>query len=258
MVHFEYSNPLATCIPPGSKYKFLPLPFEKMGCMSIALFDFHRFAFFYWWLWTNKSSTDVPDLITFDFHHDLCTPHYLSEIDNLDPDSSFEHSFFSWARLGANNDEQIIAGIYANYINDVYVVCSDKDLFDIEDETYCDKYGKVHTIYKFRNVDDALRRMIGNDVSNLYLDIDLDFFTIENGSTNCDGYISILPDDEISSFLSRDNEYMKFIKHKLKGITVAFEPDFLGGPVESARVYKIFERELFSNSVFNHDTEWLI
>ena len=90
--------------------------------VSLAMFNDHRFAFYFWALWAKEHQTI--DLVTLDWHQDLVYPedYQKEELKALNIDNTFETSFYAWARLSTLNDDHIVAAMYKNIIGNVYVV----------------------------------------------------------------------------------------------------------------------------------------
>lgn len=260
MVRFEPRFAEVTSYPPGTTDNiYLPHPYyDHNRAVSLALFNDHRFAFFYWALWYKKNGQERSDLITLDWHQDLAPIDTIEELKAIDLDNTFELSFFTWARLNPLNDDHIKAAMYCNIIGDAYVVCKQDMEFSScsEDEFVEDMFGNIHTCKKFRTIDGAYKHLKDSSVKNAFLDIDLDYFTIENISTNSDQKTTFIKDAEIRNIINPESDFMRWIFQHMNGFTIAFEPDFVGGFSKALRLYGVVERTLFTGSVLRDKTNW--
>jgi hypothetical protein len=251
--------------PPGCLKDLLSSPCGR-GTIELALFQEHRFAFFYWIKWTNKLENEVPSLVTYDWHQDLAPPYSdeLEDLKNLDLADNGEVAFYTWAKLSHLNDVQIRAAILLNKIKDVYAICRQKCSRD-EIQIIKDFYGNEHKIMVFHSVDE-FEQHIPNIVDNkLYFDIDLDYFTLSNPlSVGCPYKkkdFTYVNKEKIIELLSPSNPTIKWIFEKLAGFTIATEPEFCGGLKKSNYFLQIIDSLYFSPSLFysvpnSKRTEW--
>src|SRR3989339_636000 len=118
--------------PANTDYQIITHPSGDLSIsIEIALFNEHRFAFYYWIKWKNeKKSNRIPDLITFDWHQDLFYPNETekNELNNLDIKKLGDVSYYSWAKLNPQNDGHILAATYLNQLNNIWVVCKQLNL----------------------------------------------------------------------------------------------------------------------------------
>ena len=75
--------------------------------------------------------------------------------------------------------------MYKNIIGNVYVICKQDMDRRGYDENIIDMSGNIHFIKKFTTTYEAYDYLMNTKIDKVFLDIDLDFFTIENLSTNC-------------------------------------------------------------------------
>lgn len=228
------------------------------GSVDIAIFQSHRYAFFYWLKWTNELGK-VPCLVSLDWHQDLCFPEetekkWLLELNQSDPG---EVAFFSWAKLAGNNDGHILCAAYLNLIGNIYVHCRQGTFSsDWEDEKLIDYKGNVHLIKKFKT-DDALQDfLLNSDEEMVYFDIDLDFFTLENNTSNDKQHFTYLTDGEIERILSPNTPLMKWIFERLEGMTIATEPECTGGLLKSNELLAKINALYFSPDLFTWHCNW--
>lgn len=259
MVKFEPLFEETVYHPPGAKDVALSHPYYgKHKPICLALFNDHRFSFFYWALWCKKNGETPADLITLDWHQDLHMPYITEELKTLDLDNTFEVSFLSWARLSHLNDDHIKAAMYCNIIGNAYVICKQDMKFKhgAEDEFVEDAFGNQHICKKFNNTDEAYNYLKKTDTANVLFDIDLDYFTIDNESNGADRPPTFVKESEIIRMLDPNSDFIYWIFQRMNGFTIAFEPNFVGGFSKAMRLYGVIERTLFTGSVLNNDTEW--
>lgn len=244
--------------PPNSLNTFLPSPtIDNKKSIELGVFNDHRFAFYFWAKWKEKNVT-VPDLITFDWHQDLAYPENIEKewLVQLDLNNLFDVSFYSWAKLNPLNDNHIASAAYLNLIGDIYVVCKQKNRHDVNLKEFRDVSGKIHQIKIFEN-SEHLYEALGNcENQKLYLDIDLDYFTIENSTSNDKQFFTYMKDKEIKKVFDPYSILMNWIFERLCGITIAMEPEHTGGISKALKYYSLLEKLWFNGSAFKSKTIW--
>ena len=225
--------------------------------MELAVFNHHRFAFYYWIRW-NLDKQIRPDLISFDWHQDLAYPEEedKKELRNLDANNPFEVSFFSWARLNSLNDNHIMSAVYLNLLRNVYVVCKQSSFDEFEDEEFLDFQGTKHFIRKFKDSQSLCAAVEQEQINDVYFDIDLDYFTIENSSTNDKQRFTYMNHKQINEIFNPSGELMKWIFKRIQGFTIALEPEHTGGVEKSLRFLVLLEKLLFTKSIGNRENDW--
>ncbi len=254
--------------PSGCLSEIMSQPFNKNKIIDVALFQDHRNAFYYWTKWTKKLQEnkiyEIPSLITFDWHQDLCFPNNdeQKELENLDLDKLYEVAYFSWARLSHINDCQIGAAAHLNMIKDVYVICrQDKKRKGFE---YTDYKGNIHRIKVFHSIKDFTNFYSTIKDDRIYYDIDLDYFVINNANASGKGNFTYMKRKEIQKYFSSSNEVINWIFKRLEGFTIATEPKCCGGLKKSNYLLNIIDNLYFTPSLFssvlanNIQTEWKI
>jgi len=260
MIKFELRNEYCDS-PANSDYKILRHPSGDYNrSIELAFFNEHRFAFYYWLKWNQrKKNKIVPDLITFDWHQDLAYPcdEEKKELRKLNLEKMFEVSFFSWARLNPLNDNHILSAAYLDQINDIWVVCKQcRFSSDWNDEVIEDLNGKVHLIKKFPNRNSLFEKLKQSNISNLYFDIDLDYFTIENSTSNDKHKFTYMKKSEIESIFDNKSEFMQWIFKRMEGFTIAMEPEHTGGIISSLKYFSILNKLLFDMEIPHWNCEW--
>ncbi len=258
MVKYEPLIKNMTHYPPGTSLVYLIHPYYlHRESISLAMFNDHRFAFYFWSLWAKKQQSLI-DLVTLDWHQDLVYPgdSQKEELKALNTENTFETAFYAWARLSRLNDNHIAAAMYKNIIGNVYVICKQDMDCRGYDENIIDMFGNIHFIKKFTTTYEAYDYLMNTKIDNVFLDIDLDFFTIENPSTNCIQKTTFVKEAEIKEIIDSQSQFMWWILQRIKGFTIAFEPEFTGGYAKSMRLFSIIEKTLFTGSVFRNTTTW--
>jgi hypothetical protein len=240
-------------VPPGSLYEILAHPFKSYRSIELAIFQEHRYAFFYWNKWRRKSPVP-PCLITLDWHQDLLRPdevekNWLLELDN---NNDGEVSVFSWAKLASNNDGHILCAAYLNLIGNIYVHCRQ----GLENETYqesnfVDFEGNNHKIFKFKYYDEMEQALINSLELSVIFDIDLDFFTIDNPLNGVGNKFSYLSDKQIIEMLEIERPLINWAFNRLNGITIATEPEHSGGLLKSNELLNLINDIYFDPSLFS-------
>ena len=145
-------------VPPGSDKEILSHPVLENGAVELAIFQEHRYAFFYWLKWTREQKAKHPPcLVSFDWHQDLCFPCDTEKewLSKLDQKNDGEVAIFAWAKLAGNNDGHILSAAYLNLIGNIYIYCRQGTFAsDWEDEELIDNNGSIHYIKKFKTPQD--------------------------------------------------------------------------------------------------------
>jgi len=247
---FEYNTK-----PPNSIEHILGHPTGKDKAIELALFNDHRFSFYYWAKW-KQELTDVPDLITFDWHQDLAYPsdEDKTELANININDLSEFSFYSWARLNPLNDNHILSAAYLDLINNIWVVCKQDNGF--EEREIIDLNGKKHKIKLFKTAEELYERIILEEINSVFFDIDIDFFTIENSTSNDKEYYSYIKAKDIKKLFSIKSNLIKWILNRIEGLTIALEPEHTGGLIKSINLFSIIEKLWFSKSSNSNSVIW--
>jgi hypothetical protein len=249
--------------PPGCETEFVSLPTPRNGSCTVGIVHEHRFAFFYWALYSHDRSEPHPILITLDSHNDIGVPREVipDDLDNLDIGNRTELGLFAWLRLRSLNDGHILPALYLDFFSDVYVLLN-KDVSSLEfqlsnsgPKKYNDRMGKMHAVKFYRHANQLLRDLPAE--TPVYLDIDLDFFAIDNPQAGSVlGSERLLPDNEISSILSLEEPFMGLILNRIVGLTIALEPKYCGGLHNSLHVLDILNYEFFDGTLCTHSCKW--
>jgi len=220
--------------PPGTLVEILAHPyFNSTRSIELALFNEHRFAFFFWAKWTKKLVDKYllphpPCLVTLDWHQDLAWPTSTEKqwLSRLDLSNNRDVSLYAWANLSHINDRQIMAAAYLNLIGDIYVHCrqgaNEKRWEDVE---FKDRYGNTHVVRKFKEYNDLEEHLLKSNETEVYFDIDLDFFTVNNPLNGKGKEFTYLDESIIKQMLSFKRPIIKWIFQRICGFTIATNPN---------------------------------
>lgn len=255
----EFRNPYYI-VPPGSDIQILSHPTIENKAIELAIFQEHRYAFFYWLKWTRKqNNTDPPCLVSLDWHQDLCYPcdtekEWLSQ---LNQSNDGEVAMFCWAKLAGNNDGHILSAAYLNLISNIYVYCRQGTFeSDWKDEELIDIYGNIHFIKKFKTQEALEKYLLTTNERQVYFDIDLDFFTINNPYNGKGKKFTYMTREQIINLLSVDRPLIKWIFQRLLGFTIATEPEHCGGLLKSNKLLNTLNKIYFKPDLFTKNCKW--
>ncbi|MDF7820181.1 hypothetical protein P1X15_21355 [Runella sp. MFBS21] len=255
----EFRNP-HYIIPPGSSKQILSHPLKKGKAVELAIFQDHRYAFFFWSQWNRKQKfLSPPCLISLDWHQDLCFPCETEKelLSSLNRSDDGEVAFFCWAKLAGNNDGHILSAAYLNLIGNIYVHCRQgKYDQDWEDEELIDIHGNKHTIKKFRTFEELEEHILSSNEKKVYFDIDLDFFTFNNPYNGKGTKFTYMKVKEIKNLLSFERPLIHWTLERLAGWTIATEPEHFGGLLKSNRILETINSIYFKPGLFTNNCDW--
>jgi hypothetical protein len=255
----EFRNPYHI-EPPGTQREILSHPIKDNSVVELVVFQEHRYAFFFWNKWfREKELVDPPCLVSLDWHQDLCFPCDTEKkwLDNLDLSSDADVSVFSWAKLNGLNDGHILAAAYLNLVGNIYVHCRQAAFNEAwEDEELMDKYGNTHIIRKFKEFEKLEEFMLMSNEEQVFLDIDLDFFVMESGLHNGTFNFTYVEDIKIDEMLHHERPLMQWVFERIKGFTIATEPEHCGGLLKSNKFLNMISKLYFEPELFAPGCNW--
>ena len=243
--------------PPGTYYDIVAHPTDAQRAIEVAIVQDHRFAFFYWLKWSKEQKELLvpPTLISLDWHQDLAAPcdlecEWLRELDTNDYKSV---SFFCWDKLHCLNDGHILAAAYLNIIGDVHVVQKQRDECP---DNFKDIAGGIHTIHCYESTEALMQAVSSQEHTSVFLDIDLDYFTESSDLCGGGGDLKLVAREEIHTCLRPDGEFMSWVFPRMSGMTIATEPEFCGGLVNSNYLFGVVNDTLFHPPLLSHRAGW--
>jgi hypothetical protein len=248
--------------PPGCEYSFTSFPLQDNGCCTVGIVHEHRFAFYFWGIHSIDKDSPYATLISIDAHDDVGVPSEVipDDLDNLNINNKIELGLFSWLRLRSLNDGHILPALYLNFFSDAYILLHERDNYDAfeilhTEQQQKDRDGRIHTVKYYHNLKKLLSELPKE--GHVFLDIDLDYFTIKNQNAGSVlGSESLMHDAEIKSFLSVSGPLLRPILNRIVGLTIALEPKYCGGLVKSLHVLNILNQELFEGTLCTNSCKW--
>ncbi len=242
---------------PGSMSDTVSHPGGRNESVEVAVFQSHRYAFFFWTQWTRKRPTGSPPcLVSIDWHQDLCYPgpHEKEWLNALNIQDDQEVAAFSWASLSSNNDDHVLAAAYLNLIGDVYVLCRQRSNWP--DEQLIDKFDGVHTIRKFKTAEDLQEALLASSAEAVYLDVDLDYFAIKDGYNRKMKASDYMSKPAIKALFDAEQPWLSWVYRRLAGFTIATEPEYCGGLTKSNELLDTLTSILFKPGLFEKNCDW--
>lgn len=242
-------------IPPGTYLEEIQHPSGiKSKKMELAIFNEHRFSFYFWNRWREAMQTNKkvgpPDLITIDWHRDLAPPSQSEKegLNHLDLSNHAEVARFSWSVLDNHSDSHILSAAYLNLIGDIYLL---KNYGTYQKSVCKDTFSNTHQVFEFHSQEDFKETVLSKDFSQVCLDIDLDYFVKNKVGVHQLQDVEAYANREISEFMECNSKLFDHLFPKLTGITIATEPRYCGGIMQSNRILKAI-----LNSLFTPDLQW--
>lgn len=245
------------CSPPGTFCRNIPHPGDNSRDIEKAVIMEHRFAFFYWMKWKNMLEERnllgdrSPMLFTVDWHRDLAPINNdkKERLQHLDQQNLSDAINFVWARLDQTNDGHILSAAWLNLIGDIVLL---QNTTGQQHQTFTDKYGGEHHVYEFNDLQRLQEFMLSRDDQHIFFDVDLDYFIHGKGRRYYSKDFSRYSDDEIRAVINTELPLFQHILPKIEGITLAQEPGYCGGIVNSAQIMNVLHQQLF-----DEDSHWL-
>lgn len=264
MSKVEFRNP-EIVRPPNSLYQIVSHPSDHQSrAIEVAVFNDHRYAFYFWNKWLREQIrrnhlSHPPALVSLDWHQDLCAPCETEQewLQRLDLNNKGEVAFFTWAKLNPLNDGHILSAAYLNLIGNVYVHCRQgKFEGDWDDEELTDLYGNKHVIKKFKRFEALEEHLISSNETDVFFDLDLDFFTVKNGLSDGSFNFTYLPDKTIREMFSPERTFVKWLFDRMAGFTIAMEPEHTGGFLKANKYLALLDKIYFEPGLFTHRCNW--
>lgn len=212
---------------------------SRIRIVNLSIFSEHRFSFYYWNKWQgNKSNMSV---VSFDWHTDTEEPMQdeLEKLNEVNLNNDFEMFQYTSFWMSFNNDTQIKSALWLNKLKNVYILTKDSE----ENPTnFIDKDGNIHKIYIRSNPISLLNDLKQNNESDLFFDIDLDYFTQKNPANGIGEEFTYISDKEIEKLLHPlKSELIEYIFKRIKGVTIALEPLHTGGYLKCVELLNLLK-----------------
>ena len=238
------------CNPPGTHLEAIPHPNGSDRSMEKAIIMEHRFAFFFWMKWRNQLAErdqlnqPAPTLVTIDWHRDLApVPEDQKEsLQKLDQQNLSDVANYVWAQLAQTNDGHILCAAWLNLIGDVVLL---QNTTQYQESSLTDMNGNEHRIYEINDYDQFQQFMQQRDDQNIFFDIDLDYFVHGKGKRYYSDDFERYTDEEIKAVMNYQNPVFQHLLPKVDGFTIAQEPGYCGGIVNSCTIMNAVHRQLF-------------
>jgi hypothetical protein len=243
--------------PPGTYFSILPHPSCIDESVEVAVVQDHRFAFFYWLKWKNGFGFEAPSpiLISFDWHEDLAWPEEseCEELNALNTNDYKSIATFCWEKLHSQNDGHILSAAYLDLIGDIYVLRKQDRLSTFD---FYDVNGKAHVVRCYSSIDKLLTEIKQVNDTKVFFDIDLDYFTESTEPSGGGEHLQLVPDEDIITMLNPASDLFIWMFKRLAGITIATEPLFCGGLVNSNHLLSVVNDALFYPQLLSHRPNW--
>jgi hypothetical protein len=244
--------------PPGCAIVFAPRPGGSEGICTVGIVHEHRFAFCFWADYARKNEQTPPLLLTLDSHNDVggpCDVPSTTELNSLPLSDSTVVSLYAWLQLRALNDGHIYPALHLRFFADVYVYLPKLSNLHRKRRQHEDRFGEPHGVFCFSNEHALLEAL--PDYGDIYLDIDLDFFARGNNDPGRDPRSAIpWPLQNIRRFFRSKTGLIQKVLPRVVGMTIALEPRYCGGFVNSLRILDAVNQELFGGTLGTTKTTW--
>lgn len=239
-----------SCNPPGTFLRTVPHPGGDDRSIEKAVIMEHRFAFFFWMKWRNQLHNNewlqqtAPTLVTIDWHRDLApVPDDQKEkLQQIEQQNLSDVANYVWAQFEQTNDGHILCAAWLNLIGDIVLL---QNTTQYQESTFTDMNGNEHQIYEIQDYGQFTDLMQQRKDQNVFFDIDLDYFIHGKGSSQYSENFQRYTDDEIKAVIDHRNPVFRQILPQIDGITIAQEPGYCGGIINSCHIMNVVHGQLF-------------
>lgn len=116
--------------------------------------------------------------------------------------------------------------------------------------------GRKHLVCCYDSVEQLTEAVSGLKYDSAILDIDLDYFTESPDSCGGGDQLQLVGQDEIQACLDPTSPFMSWIFPRMTGITIATEPEFCGGLMNSNQLFNVVCGTLFDPPLLSHRLGW--
>lgn len=96
----------------------------------------------------------------------------------------------------------------------------------------------------------------GLEYDSAIFDIDLDYFTESPDPCGGGDQLQLVGQDEIQASLDPTSSFMSWILPRMTGMTIATEPEFYGGLMNSNQLFNVVCGTLFDPPLLGHRAGW--
>lgn len=180
----------------------------------------------------------------------------LDDLKELKQNDLRELSIFCWESLSPLNDGHVLAAAYLNLVGDIYIVR--KQLGSAEDSSFefRDAENRVHHVRCFDTVENLMAELRTAEVERVFFDIDLDYFTESEDSCGGGDDVELVSDEIVKRTLDPEGELLLWVFERFAGMTIATEPEFCGGILNSNHLLGLISECLFDPQLLADDFSW--
>lgn len=247
-----------SCNAPGTHLEEIAHAVDPNRSIDKAIIMEHRFAFFFWMKWRNLLrdkdllKQSAPTLVTIDWHRDLAPvpDEQKATLEQLNQNNLSDVSNYVWAQLDQTNDGHIFCAAWLNLIGDIILL---QNTTSYQESTFIDKGDNEHSVYEFQDFDQFQEYMTSREDENIFFDVDLDYFIHGKGKQRYSENFRRYSDDEIKQIIDPGHPVFEYMIPRIDGITLAMEPGYCGGIVNSCQIMDQFHSRLFTeNNEWKH------
>lgn len=93
-------------------------------------------------------------------------------------------------------------------------------------------------------------------VERVFFDLDLDYFTESRDLCGGGDEVQLISDDAVRAVLDPGSELLTWVFQRFAGMTIATEPEFCGGLINSNRLLSLVSECLFAPQILADDASW--
>jgi hypothetical protein len=123
-------------------------------------------------------------------------------------------------------------------------------------EDFVDIEGRKHVVRCYESVEQLTEAVSGLEHDSVILDIDLDCFTESPDPCGGGDKLQLVKQAEIQSCLDPKGSFMSWVSPRMAGMTIATEPEFCGGLMNSNYLFNVVRGTLFDPPRLSHKAGW--
>jgi hypothetical protein len=157
------------------------------------------------------------------------------------------------AVLASCSAPSYFAPAHLNLIGDIFVVQKQKNGTS---RSFVDAQGRRHRICCFDTIDELMVELRRAKVEKVFFDIDLDYFTESSDMCGGGSEVALVSDEAVRAALDPESELLRWVFERFAGMTIATEPEFCGGVINSNHLLSLLSESLFKPELLAHKTKW--